>query len=193
MEKVKTNADAYNYIKRQCLNGYRQNIQRGSFENESIYRMQSYPIAIEITEPMNFLYLPKEVSLGMIEKYYNDYIIGDVIADNETYTYGSRINIQLYEVFDMLKNTPNTNQAAISISEPNDIFLHDPPCLRHIQFGFFNDKLNLTTYWRSNDIGEGFLTNQGGMSLLLRDAAEYSGLDIGSHFYMSSGAHIYKY
>ncbi len=188
----KTNVDAYNTLKGMCERGYRQDIQLGSFENEkSVYRMQVRPVMIKITEPLNFLYLPKEVPIGVIEKYYQDYIINPEVQENETYTYGSRIMQQIDYVMNMLKDTPDTNQASISISQPSDIILQHPPCLRLIDFKVFDNKLNMTTFWRSNDLDFAFLINQGGMSLLLKDVAEFAGLESGSHFYSSSGTHMY--
>ena len=193
---VHNNVEAYNVLKKLCSDGYRQDIERGSFERTETYRLQAFPVMIQIAEPTNFLYLPKEVTVGMIEKYYNEYLISSDIAEHETYTYGSRIAQQLYYVMNMLKRTPMTNQASISISEPTDIVMDDPPCLREITFSVFPGEkkiLNVTTFWRSNDIGEAFLLNQGGIALLLRDIAEYAGLDVGSHYYVSPGAHIYHY
>jgi len=189
-----TNVDAWNYIKRKCKAGYSQQIQRGSFEGESIIREQSYPLFVEIRNPTDFLTLPKDVTIGMIEKYYNEYIVGTVQNEslNEQYTYAERIVEQLPTILEMLLETPQTNQASISISKPGDIFLHDPPCLREITFSYFNKKLNMTSYWRSNDISEAFLINQGGLALLLKDVAGYASIEIGSHFYVSPGAHTYK-
>lgn len=201
MEKVKTNVDAYNLLVQKCHAGYRQDVQRGSFENEgSVYRMQAYPIMLEIIDPTNFLYLPKDVTEGMIEQYYRDYLLSDTVAGNEKYTYGERIAMQFQPVLDMIAVSPNTNQASISISQPSDINLSDPPCLRGISFSYFDPepaeknskkRLHMTSFWRSNDIGEAFLMNQGGFALMLLDIAEYAGISIGSHFYCSPGAHVY--
>jgi thymidylate synthase len=187
------NVEAYNELKYLCENGYRQKIERGSFAEEQTYRMQSKPVMIEILSPLNFLYLPKEVTVGMIERYYHDYLINPTVSDNEAYTYASRITDQLPLVMDMMRDTPQTNQASISISQPSDINLSDPPCLREITFSFFSGKIHMTSLWRSNDIGEAFLLNQGGLAMLLRDVALYAGIPSGHHFYVSPGAHIYHY
>lgn len=191
MKSFHTNVDAYNYLIEQCMSGYRQDIQRGSFANESTYRMQSFPLMLLICEPTNFLYLPKTVTLGMIEKYYQEYLVNPERKENEVYTYGERITQQFQQVLAILSVTPNTNQASISISQPSDINLADPPCLREITFSVFQGSLHITSYWRSNDISEAFLINQGGLALMLRDAAEYAGLAVGCHYYCSPGAHVY--
>ena len=191
MKHFHTNVDSYNYLVERCMAGYRQDIQRGSFANETTYRQQAFPLMLCIVDPANFLYLPKTVTPGMIEKYYQEYIINPERKENEVYTYGERIMRQLPAVLTMLSVTPKTNQASISISQPSDIELADPPCLRELTFSAFHGSLHLTSYWRSNDISEAFLINQGGLALLLKDAAEYAGLAIGSHFYCSPGAHVY--
>jgi len=191
MKTFQTNVDAYNFLRGACADGYRQDIQRGSFENEATYRMQAFPVMLEITDPCNFLYLPKEVTMGVIEKYHQDYITSPVRPENTVYTYGERIMAQLPTVLEMMAATPSTNQASISISQPSDIFLADPPCLRELTFSHFNGRIHLTSYWRSNDISEAFLINQGGLALLLFDVASYAGKDVGSHFYCSPGAHTY--
>jgi len=204
--KFLTNVDAYNFLSRECLaainraeeggkpamlESYDQHTQRGSFENETTYRRQLYPVMVEIQEPLNFTYLPKTVTVGMIEQYYAEELLNPVKAKNQKYNYGERLVVQLQTVMDILYKTPFTNQAVISISRPEDIFLPEPPCLRELAFSYFTGKLNLTSYWRSNDLSEAFLTNQGGLALLLRDVAEYAMLPVGSHFYMSPGAHVY--
>lgn len=147
---------------------------------------------LEIIDPLNFLYLPKDVTEGMIEKYYKEKIVSDEKQDGEAYTYGERIVPQILPVFEMLRLTPKTNQAIITIGQPSDCELFDPPCLRDIVFSYFDGKLNITSFWRSNDIGEAFLMNTGGLGLLLRDCADYTGLPIGSHFYVSTGSHVYQ-
>ena len=192
MITAKTNVDAYNLLISLCKRGYRQDIQRGSFAGEeSVYRMQARPCMVEIKEPLNFLYLPKDCTLGMIQTYYSDYIVNDDLREHEQYTYGNRIMEQLDSVMAMLKETPNTNQASISVSQPSDIEIEHPPCLRLIDFKVFDNKLHMSSFWRSNDILEAFLINVCGLSLLLQDVAELAELEIGSHYYASSGSHLY--
>jgi thymidylate synthase len=136
--------------------------------------------------------MPKEITVGMIEQYYNTYLVGTgEKAPGEQYTYAERIFQQLPTILEMLLHTPGTNQASISITRPEDVHLEHPPCLREISFSVVGQHLHVSTFWRSNDIGEAFLINQGGISLLLKDAAEYSGLKVGCHFYFCSNPHIY--
>lgn len=145
--------------------GYKQNIQKGSFENEQ-YRVQYPGIAIEIEYPWLdmipvipcCLNIPAPTTQEYIEDYFVNYLMGSSLAENETYTYGSRINeevsssyTQLEMVIDMLKNTPMTNQACIEIAKSEDIAKCigndgklDSPCLRLIDFKVIPKKYHVT-------------------------------------------------
>jgi thymidylate synthase len=188
--------NAWNQLKtRTVAEGYDQKrIERGSFENTETSRQQLPVAACSMSDPLNFLYLPKTVTVGAIEQYYNRYVVGCEREENEKYTYGERIVRQLEAVLEMLRKTPLTNQATIAVEQPSDIFLTDPPCLRSIALNWIPvSGLQLTSFWRSNDLSEAFLWNQGSMSMLLRDAAEYADLKPFRLVYLSSGTHIYDY
>jgi thymidylate synthase len=195
MNHFNTIPEAWESLKETCKRfGYRQDIERGSFENTETYRLQLARVGIKIFNPHNFLTLPKTVTIGMIERYYKDYVIGDSKSENEQYTYGERIASQLPTALEMMKNTPNTNQCAISISQPSDIHLSDPPCLREITVKYIPKRgLQLTSFWRSNDLSEAFLLNQGSMAYLLKDFANYTGLKPYCLVYFSDGLHMYNY
>jgi thymidylate synthase len=193
MKKIRTIVDAYNHLVNECYYGdsmFYQYPQRGSFANESTYRIQLPPLILCILEPTNFLYLPKTVTRGTIEKYYENYLLGMEEQENEAYTYGSRIASQLPAILEMLEETPTTHQMAISISTVKDICLKKPPCLRELTLQVRHGELHLTSFWRSNDIKEAFLINQGGLGLFLEDLANYAKLKRGYHYYVSSGSHI---
>lgn len=193
MYQAKNNVSAWGKLKALCeIRGTRQRIERGSFENGDFDRLQLLPVAVQIENPLEFETLPKDITIGMIETYYREYIIGTGKRElGEDYSYADRIGQQLPTVLDMLLETSGTNQAAISVSETVDIDLEYPPCLREISFSVSKGVLHVSSFWRSNDIGSAFLINQGGMSLLLKDAAEYSGLKVGRHYYFCSNPHVY--
>jgi thymidylate synthase len=123
-------------------------IQQGSFMNNSS-RLQfpgaaiaiEYPLIDRIVTMPEGSGLPPPTDVDKVEAYFYRYIIGTELAENETYTYGQRINVSLQATMDMLKNTPITNQATIEVGQPDDTFNcigkdgHlDPPCLRLIDF-----------------------------------------------------------
>lgn len=183
---------AWEALKCECQRGYGQFVQRGSFENcEHTFRAQREPTVLTVQDPTDFTFLPVTVTVGMIERYYLEYVIDPRHPEGEDYSYGERIDLSLQFVLDMLRKTPRTNQAIIAVYDAGDILLRYPPCLLFIQFLFYGGKLHLISSWRSNDISEAFLLNQGAMALLLRDAAEYTELSAGSLVYNSSAPHIY--
>ena len=146
-----------------------------------------------------------------IEDYFAHYLMNPELAENETYTYASRIQLdmpkggtQLDRVIDMLKKTPLTNQAAIEIGTPQDFDICygkdgklDPPCLRLLDFKVIPSKnelvLTVSSYFRSWDLWAGFPTNLGGIELLKQLVASEAGLKNGPMYTYSAGAHIYGY
>ena len=111
---------------------------------------------------------------------------------------------QLQRVIEMLKETPLTNQAVVEIGTPEDYDVCygkddklDPPCLRLLDFKAlpYENKihLTLTAYFRSWDLWAGFPSNLGGLELLKQYVAEETGLENGSMYAYSAGAHIYGY
>jgi thymidylate synthase len=146
-----------------------------------------------------------------IDDYFVNYLMNPELAENETYTYASRIQhcmpkggTQLERVVEMLKETPLTNQAVIEVGAPDDIDVCygkdgklDPPCLRLIDFKVIpsdNDlALTVTVYFRSWDLWAGFPTNLGGIELLKQYVASEANLKNGPMYAYSAGAHIYGY
>ena len=134
---------------------YSQKIQKGSFENEQ-YRLQYPGIAVFIEHPYYDMVpaippglgIPSPTTMEYIEDYFAHYLMNPELAENETYTYASRIQhsmpkggTQLERVVDMLRETPLTNQAVIEIATPEDLDVCygkdgkiDPPCLRILDF-----------------------------------------------------------
>jgi thymidylate synthase len=199
-------------------NAYAQKIQKGSFENEQ-YRLQYTGIAVYIEHPNLDMVptmppgsgIPAPTTNEYIEDYFVNYLMNPGLSENETYTYGSRIQnkmpnggTQLERVIDMIKNTPLTNQAVIEIATPVDLDICygndgklDPPCLRLLDFKVIptGDELVLTVsaYFRSWDLWAGFPTNLGGLELLKQFVASETCLKNGPMYVYSAGAHIYGY
>jgi len=109
--------------------------------------------------------IPNPVCEGYVEQYV-PYVMTDEKQDDEDYTYGERLckvfsyTNGLDEIFvsqinhfiDLLKKTPNTNQAIMQVGDRTDIFLDDPPCLRHIDMRVKDNKLIFYPYFRSWDL-----------------------------------------
>jgi thymidylate synthase len=199
-------------------NAYAQKIQKGSFENEQ-YRLQYPGIAVYIEHPYYDMVptmppgsgIPAPTTKEYIEDYFVNYLMNTELSENETYTYGSRIQnkmpnggTQFERVMEILRETPLTNQAVIEIATPVDLDVCygndgklDPPCLRLLDFKVIplDDELVLTVsaYFRSWDLWAGFPTNLGGIELLKQFIASEAGLKNGPMYAYSAGAHIYGY
>lgn len=217
--QAKTISDAwFQLIYNVFDHSYTQNIQKGSFEQEQTRRQ--YPgIAVSIEHPYEdmvpvippALGIPSPTTMEYIEDYFANYLMDPALSENETYRYASRIQYpmpkggtQLDRVIDMLKQTPQTNQAIVEIGAPDDHDVCigndgklDPPCLRLLDFKAIphGDELvlSLSCYFRSWDLWAGFPTNLGGLELLKRYVASEAGLKNGPIYAYSAGAHIYGY
>jgi len=121
------------------------------------------------------------------------YLMTSEKQPNEDYTYGERIEPQLPYFIDLLKNTPNTNQAILQVARPEDFKLNDPPCLRHIDMRIREGKLIFYTYFRSWDLWGGFPANLGAIQLLKEHMASAIGVEPGPFICYSKGLHIYSY
>lgn len=100
---------------------------------------------------------------------------------------------QITHFIELLRKTPNTNQAVLQVAQPSDCLLNDPPCLRHIDMRIKNDKLIFYPYFRSWDLWGGFPANLAGIAVLQKYMADAIGVDIGNIVSSSKGLHIYKY
>jgi len=206
MIKAKTISDAW--FQALCLiidKGYKQEIQRGSFEQEQT-RLQLPFISGVVEFPLYDMIpqvpfgIPQPTTARYIEEYFHTKIIGSIKTDNEEYTYGERIISQLPDVIDMLQKTPLTNQAVIEVARPSDLLLPDPPCLRVISFkcvphegiGPQTYDLNICVFFRSWECWAGLPTNLGGMALLQQYVAGFiEGAVSGRMFFASDGLHLY--
>src|SRR4030065_1570757 len=213
---AKTISDAwFQLIYNLFNNAYEQKIQKGSFENEQ-YRLQYPGIAVYIEHPYYDMVptippnsaIPAPTKKEYIEDYFVNYLMNPELAENETYTYASRIHnsmpkggTQFERVIEILRKTPLTNQAVIEIATPLDLEICygkdgklDPPCLRLLDFKAIPLKeeivLTVSAYFRSWDLWAGFPTNLGGIELLKQFVASEAGLKNGSIYAYSAGGHI---
>ncbi len=193
-------------------------IQQGSFEGEQS-RLQfpyflgfvEYPLIDTIVKMPEGSNIPAPTSIEKAQEYFERYIIGSELAENETYTYGQRINISLFHIIDVLKKTPITNQAVIEIGRPEDIYTCcgkdgklDPPCLRLVTFkvipqyengtlDYAHSKLNMSAWFRSWDLYAGMPENLAGLVKLQEFIADEIGIPVGHLYAASDGLHLYAY
>ena len=100
---------------------------------------------------------------------------------------------QLDKVVAMLKNNPNTRQAAISIYDGKEIssYKYDTPCTYAVQFTVVDNKLNMCVTMRSNDLWFGFCIDQYCFSKLQELVSERTGYAIGTYYHFAHNLHIY--
>jgi len=197
MDTYRTIGEAWLNVCRQCLeHGRTYTITRGSYEGQQ--RKQLDQLAFIITHPgtrpLGIDYQGMPISDDeSIHRYFEDYLIDTRLAENEQYTYASRIAPNLEAVAGMLRESPATNQATIEVGRPEDIELADPPCLRILSWKATDVGLQLTSFWRSWDLYAALPTNLGGLQLLNETMAEWSGLPLGPLVCYSDGGHVYDH
>ncbi len=176
--------------------GHMFKVQRGSYEGQMRLQLARLSLFIGLPGelPMDISWQGRALSSrDDIQQYYENYIISDEVRPNEQYTYGRRIVTWLPHIVRMLMDTPGTNQACLSIARPEDVLLKDPPCLRSLAWNVIEDKLQMTSYWRSWDLYTGLPMNLGGLQLLNEYMAGFVGIPAGPQWAISNGLHLYEY
>ena len=115
---------------------------------------------------------------------------------NSNYGWQWKRNDQIDYVIDLLRNEPDTRQAAISIYDckEHDTFTFDTPCTYAVQFTIVDSKLNMSVVMRSNDLWFGFCNDQYQFSKL--QWYVWNRLDIniemGTYFHFAHNLHLYN-
>ena len=104
-----------------------------------------------------------------------------------------RLN-QLDKVVTMLRDNPDTRQAAISIYDGKEIYKYeyDTPCTYAIQFTVVNNHLNMCVTMRSNDLWYGFCNDQYCFSMLQQLVARELSIPVGTYFHFAHNLHLYN-
>ena len=180
--------------------GHKYNIDRGSFEGQE--RLEFDFINIHIQHPgvrplipdiPPALGIPNPVADGYIESYL-PYLMTCDKQPNEDYTYGEYLETQIAEVIRMYKTEGfGTNQAYMTVGNPEALFLKDPPCLRGIDTRIRYGKLHFMVYFRSWDLWNGFPANLGAIQMLKEYMADEIGVVDGEIIAASKGLHLYDY
>ena len=113
---------------------------------------------------------------------------------NSNYGWQWERTSQLDIVIQMLKDNPETRQAAISIYDGKEIsdYAHDTPCTYAVQFTVLNNKLNMSVVMRSNDLWYGFCNDQYQFSNLQMLVAQRTGYDVGTYYHFAHNLHLYN-
>ena len=113
---------------------------------------------------------------------------------NSNYGYQWKRNDQLENVINILKQDPNTRQAAISIYDGKAIhqYAYDTPCTYAVQFTIVQSKLYMSVYMRSNDLWYGFCNDQYQFASLQEMVAERLNLPVGTYYHHAHNLHLYN-
>ena len=178
--------------------GYEYKIDRGSYAGQK--RKELDMITVQITNPGNRPIIP-DVPPGVPPPstmeyldHYLPYLMTGQRAEGEQYTYGQYLEGQISEVIRMYKEEGyNTNQAFMTVGNPEAIFLTDPPCLRSVDTRIRYGKLHFIVYFRSWDLWAGFPSNLAALQLLKEYMAAEIGVEPGETIAVSKGMHLYDY
>jgi thymidylate synthase len=180
--------------------GHRYKIDRGSYEGQE--RLEFDYITVHIKHPgirpllpdiPPSLGIPNPVADGYLEEYL-PYLMTSEQQPTEAYTYGQYLESQIAEVIRMYKEDGHgTNQAYMTVGNPEALYLKDPPCLRGIDTRIRYGKLHFMVYFRSWDLWGGFPANLGAIQMLKEYMAEEIGVEDGEIIAASKGLHLYDY
>jgi thymidylate synthase len=175
-------------------------IDRGSYEGQK--RLEFDYITVHIKFPGTRPLLPDiPPALGIPNPVTNDYLdqylpylMTSEKKEGEDYTYGQYLEPQIKEIIKMYRECGHgTNQAYMTVGNPEALFLNDPPCLRGIDTRIKDNKLHFIIYFRSWDLWNGFPANLGAIQLLKEYMADSIGVSDGEIIAASKGLHLYDY
>jgi thymidylate synthase len=175
-------------------------VDRGSFKGQE--RLEFDYITVHIKFPGTRPLLPDiPPALGIPNPVANDYLdqylpylMTSAKKEDEEYTYGEYLEPQIDEVIRMYREDGHgTNQAYMTVGDPNTLRLEDPPCLRGIDTRIKDERLHFIVYFRSWDLWNGFPANLGAIQLLKEYMAENIGVEDGEIIAASKGLHLYDY
>jgi len=187
-----------------CLNkifevGRKYRIDRGSFAGQQ--RLEFDYITIHIKYPNTRPLLPEcPISSGIPNPASNEYLeeylpylMTSAKKPNELYSYGMDVEPQMKEVIEILRKSPNTNQACMTVGNADSIKLDDPQCLKVADFRISDNKLHVVIYFRSNDLWGGYPINIASIQMLKEYMVDELGVEDGEIVYSSKGLHLYDH
>jgi thymidylate synthase len=185
-------------LKNMLESGYDYKIDRGSYAGQRRKQLDLAVVEIKFPGTRPLIPdvpqgIPAPTTMEYIDNYL-PYLMTAHKAEGEQYTYGQYLEKQIAEVIKMYKeNGYNTNQAFMTVGDPQAIYLPDPPCLRSIDTRIKDGKLDFYVYFRSWDLWAGFPSNLAAIQLLKEYMACEIGVEDGELMAMSKGMHLYEY
>ena len=175
-------------------------IDRGSFKGQKRLEFDYVTVHIKFpgTRPLlpdipPTLGIPNPVAEDYLDQYL-PYLMTSAKNEGEEYTYGQYLEPQIKEVIRMYREDGyGTNQAYMTVGNPETLYLSDPPCLRGIDTRIKDKRLHFVVYFRSWDLWNGLPANLGAIQLLKEYMAESIGVEDGEIIAASKGLHLYDY
>ncbi len=133
----------------------------------------------------------------MMKDYNNSFIKNFELEDGmHNYTYGERWHTfnQLTNLYKRLKKEPNTRQAVMTLYRGDDTNENawNIPCTIIHQFQKNKDKLDMTVYYRSNDILKGVKNDVYVSSFILQAFSGWLDLEVGNINFVINNLHVYE-
>ena len=121
-------------------------------------------------------------------------MVDDYNEVNSNYGYQWERDGQLDYVVSLLKNNPNTRQAAISIYDAKEHrdYAYDTPCTYAVQFTIVNNRLDMCVTMRSNDLWYGFCNDQYQFSKLQEMVSKRLEIETGVYYHFAHNMHLYN-
>jgi thymidylate synthase len=166
-------------------------------------------LSIEITHPESRPLVGEKAPCDVkyVQGYALEYLWCGEKQDEETYTYGSRLNKpinQIEEAVERYVQEQRDRQVTMVIRLPQDIKKyvaskkHEPPCLSLIDTEIFEGEMHLTCYFRSWDAYAGLPANIAGLQLFneafVKEINSRGNLELetGKLIFHSKNCHIYQ-
>ena len=113
---------------------------------------------------------------------------------NSNYGWQWERTSQLSIVVQMLKDNPDTRQAAISIYDAKEIsdYTNDTPCTYAVQFTILHGRLDMCVTMRSNDLWFGFCNDQYCFSRLQEMVSKRLNIEPGVYYHFAHNMHLYN-
>ena len=113
---------------------------------------------------------------------------------NSNYGWQWKRDNQLDNVVNLLRDMPETRQAAITIYDAKEMYRYDndTPCTYAVQFTIVQDALYMAVYMRSNDLWYGFCNDQYQFASLQEMVADRLSIPVGSYYHHAHNLHLYN-
>jgi len=113
---------------------------------------------------------------------------------NSNYGWQWQRNGQLDRIIQMLQDSTDNRQCAISIYDGKEInnYSNDTPCTYAVQFTILHNRLDMCVVMRSNDLWYGFCNDQYCFSMLQGLVAHELNVEPGVYYHFAHNMHLYN-